>query len=1312
MEKGLAESRPAEWVEFKLREGGDTIGEEWLSVDEIPQKLPASNSSAAAFEGRGNAIGFDFPFEDATMTHFGITGDGLLFLGDSEYFEAYASGDPISAKNVNLVYAMPRLVMKSMDIISKTPFVVTDTETRLCYCSDSEAGLLYVRFENVLLADDVGTLYRWSYDIVLSKNGDISLDFVQLELPDASNSTAKYRLDFLYALRGSRDSDGRINSICASSWDGSISENKTVRLKMSAGNPGEGDRYTFRCPLECSRPTSITAALTTKTRYSGSFSGSVSLQGQYDGLLALVSSDPDWAGRPEDGRYYEVEDWPFVIGDSIAGCPVLLSGSDTVFEIGGLQPQTEYHLFLFPYNDRCVGGPLYREEPVVLDFVTAMAPPALVLAGMEEAALTFAVEENGNRPVLIGAALQNYAAASRVLDISGRSYQKGDTLFYSEKPVENHTGAFLMQAVYAGEVRDGKVRVEGLEPGRPYYFYAWTQETDTQYTVEYFPIAAYTLGTVPLRFDFSNDRVPDDEEVLMPAGWSSTPGMSITFKASTIIAKAEGGKVQTSDEKRALVGALKAGETENLAHGDVISPVFRTSHSSLNVFFRIQCFNTSMGQMQLSQFSPEDTLSLWYRQEGTQAWTLADVKTEISLAYEEDGFATLKAQIPSLEEGKNYQLRLAVAALPPTGNTSRRIALHDVYVEPSLPCLYPEDIVVNDSLTTHRALALEWNNGNRSASVIYSYRAEGESGWSDFETASSSTACLVSPLVSNTMYEFRLRAVCGQGDSSLVKDVGAATLPTVPYVQNFTDSKEIPDGFETGRYSLDGERSDKANGFAMGRYSGEGHTALGVQLSASAQGLNASLFFPPFCLEDMAAPASLRFQYKAWYNASVMNPDYDTVGDRSEARILVLCSSDKQFDTADVVDTLHVQDMGLDFAEYVLDLSERTRQVYVGLMLENPASASTDRNSYFVIDSIEADYEGDIPCLPVEDVNQYDLTTHGITLAWTGYSLEYGIYYTNATTGKVDTVYTTETRYVLEGLEPGTRYNYYIQSFCEEGHRSPGALSERFFFWTQAECAVPEDFAVVEALWNGVRLASRSEAVERVFCIWKKDSRFAKSYVSATADTVVVTGLELEEDYYVCMRAVCHPGDSSLWTDTLAFATVRPECGAPTGLESEVSATDARLSWTPGKNNDYFWLMWRENSASVFDTVQTGFESHELQGLEPATSYVWQVRGICDDAWASPVAGAGFNTEPLANETALSTAFSVEATQGRISIRNLAGIPIDGVEVYDARGSRIYAGEFHVEGNILLPAMEISGKVAVVRVISGVHQAVYKLFVL
>lgn len=69
--------------------------------------------------------------------------------------------------------------------------------------------------------------------------------------------------------------------------------------------------------------------------------------------LVVMSSSATLSALPADGTVYN-------LGDNLGGGTIISKGDNYSFHTGTLQAGSTWHFFVFPYNDLCLNGPLYR----------------------------------------------------------------------------------------------------------------------------------------------------------------------------------------------------------------------------------------------------------------------------------------------------------------------------------------------------------------------------------------------------------------------------------------------------------------------------------------------------------------------------------------------------------------------------------------------------------------------------------------------------------------------------------------------------------------------------------------------------------------------------------------------------------------------------------------------------------------------------------------------------------------------------------------------------------------------------------------
>ncbi|MEE2953665.1 MAG: fibronectin type III domain-containing protein, partial [Bacteroidota bacterium] len=148
---------------------------------------------------------------------------------------------------------------------------------------------------------------------------------------------------------------------------------------------------------------------------------------------------------------------------------------------------------------------------------------------------------------------------------------------------------------------------------------------------------------------------------------------------------------------------------------------------------------------------------------------------------------------------------------------------------------------------------------------------------------------------------------------------------------------------------------------------------------------------------------------------------------------------------------------------------------------------------------------------------------------------------------------------------------------------------------------------------------------------------------NVTTNSRTKTGLNSSTTYEWEVRSACSSDSSSVsaWTATQTFTTLTP-CTTPTNpTTSNITTTQATLSWDAVSGWGYT-VRYKSSGSWVIDTVNTN--SLALTGLTAGTSYRWQVKAICDStginnsSWATQII---FNTiSPCSAPTNLSVVSS------------------------------------------------------------------------
>ena len=177
-------------------------------------------------------------------------------------------------------------------------------------------------------------------------------------------------------------------------------------------------------------------------------------------------------------------------------------------------------------------------------------------------------------------------------------------------------------------------------------------------------------------------------------------------------------------------------------------------------------------------------------------------------------------------------------------------------------------------------------------------------------------------------------------------------------------------------------------------------------------------------------------------------------------------------------------------------------------------------------------------------------------------------------------------------------------------------------------------------------------------------------------------------------------------------------CDVPSNLYTlNIDTTSATLAWYHAGAASYDVRYKVQDSLASFVTV-TGITTnmYELNGLQPNTPYIWQVRANCtantssDWSWATM-----FRTKatPEIDHTGIGNHVSdlvrVYASQNNVYIGNDNGVRIDNVTIYDVYGKMIYTGK--VNSNTEVISLNVATGTYMVRLSTENGMANYKVFI-
>lgn len=222
------------------------------------------------------------------------------------------------------------------------------------------------------------------------------------------------------------------------------------------------------------------------------------------------------------------------------------------------------------------------------------------------------------------------------------------------------------------------------------------------------------------------------------------------------------------------------------------------------------------------------------------------------------------------------------------------------------------------------------------------------------------------------------------------------------------------------------------------------------------------------------------------------------------------------------------------------------------------------------------------------------------------------------------------TSYSDTGLTPGTLYQYHVRACRAENDCSD--TSNRADAATHAAPVAPSALSANATSTSSVTLTwTDNSTTEQVFQVQRAVAAGDwADLIELGPDTEshVDGGLSAETSYGYRVRA-CSGGACSSYSNADTAVTHMPP---PTSLiATTTSSTEIDLTWTDNSATETGFEINRDGS--LLTTVAANTTSYSVDGLEPATEYVFQVRAVNEhgpSAWSNPETATTHATPPPA----------------------------------------------------------------------------------
>jgi len=256
------------------------------------------------------------------------------------------------------------------------------------------------------------------------------------------------------------------------------------------------------------------------------------------------------------------------------------------------------------------------------------------------------------------------------------------------------------------------------------------------------------------------------------------------------------------------------------------------------------------------------------------------------------------------------------------------------------------------------------------------------------------------------------------------------------------------------------------------------------------------------------------------------------------------------------------------------------------------------------------------------------ITGSTATLSWTAVSgaISYNIQWRPVGTTTWSSTTSSSASVNITGLLPTTQYEFQVQAVCSTGTGNFSASAN--FTTTTQSCGTPTNLTATGITANSALLSWTAVSGATSYNVrWRIFGTSAWTTGSTTNTSLLITGLVSSTQYEFQVQAVCGASTGSFAVE-FKFSTSPPQgCGTPQGLNTtNIGATFATLNWTGISGATSYNIRWRQLGTTTWTTGATSNTSLNISGLNPRTSYEFQVQAVCGSTTSNFSDSSPFST--------------------------------------------------------------------------------------
>lgn len=537
---------------------------------------------------------------------------------------------------------------------------------------------------------------------------------------------------------------------------------------------------------------------------------------------------------------------------------------------------------------------------------------------------------------------------------------------------------------------------------------------------------------------------------------------------------------------------------------------------------------------------------------------------------------------------------------------SAGIAFSDTAFCPSCPA--PRQLLDNNF--TLSSADLDWTEVSGATSWEIEYDTAGFTLGAGNRTIVNSKPFTLSSLNSATVYQWRVRGICGAGDTSAWSLTSRFATLCNSFTADYRNDFDHPSGVVACWNSY--------QNFA-GRIllvDSTDHGAI-IPTPINAVEINDGNLNN----NDTAIAVSPAFtDLSSGKNRIIFQAAFESAMPQDVSLIIGVADQTSTAGNFTAIDTLDANDFGgsTDFNEVIIDLDNTT---LIGnaqhvVFVHGPGAFEAYIDS-FIYEAIP------IPCPTPDSLLSSNISHDTVDLSWAemGTAVTWQISYgaSNFTAGAgTQVIVNINNPFVLKGLTATTDYDWYVRAICAVGDTSLWS-NVASFTTLPMPCPMPSALSSSNISQDTVDLSWMENGTAVAWQISYGTSNFTvgagTQIVVNTNNPYILKGLTAATDYDWYVRAICAVGDTSLWSNAASFTTLMPPpCNIPSALSSSgVSHDTASLSWTENGTSTEWEISYGISGFIAGNGMQmvVNNKPFTINGLTASTNYDWYVRSIC-----------------------------------------------------------------------------------------------------